>query len=158
MSQYKGCVLWLVCILEVKQMISAMKAEELDKVLEIWVMANEQAHHFLPEGYWRNFYEEVRAEIGQAEVYVWQEKGQVCGFVGLQKDYLAGLFVHPACQGRGIGSSLMRALQQWKKALTLHVFAENSGAVRFYQRHGFVVTAQQEQEGHLEYEMAWQIS
>lgn len=139
-------------------MISAMKAEELDKVLGIWLMANEQAHHFLPEGYWRNFYKDVRAEIGQAEVYVWQENGQVCGFVGLQKDYLAGLFVHPTCQGKGIGSNLMQALQQRKKALTLHVFAENSGAVRFYQRHGFVITAQQEQEGHLEYEMAWQTS
>lgn len=137
-------------------MIAVMQEQELDDVMALWLMVNEQAHHFLPAGYWRSYYDEVRQLISQAEIYVWRQDGQICGFAGLQEQYLAGLFIHPDWQGQGIGSQLIKMLQQKKAGLTLHVFAENEGAVRFYLRHGFAIAARQEQEGHAEYEMTWQ--
>lgn len=137
-------------------MIAPLTPKDLSMVMEIWLQGNLQAHAFMPDGYWQSFYEEVQQQIAQAEVYVWQENDIPLGFIGLSDNYIAGLFVSSQQQRRGIGKALLQYVQQRKQQLTLHVYAENQRAVQFYQRSGFVVTAQQEQDGHLEYEMQWQ--
>lgn len=137
-------------------MITSLVLKDLPAVMEIWLQGNLQAHNFLPDGYWQSFYDEVQQQITQAEVYVWQENDILLGFIGLSEDYIAGLFVSPQQQRQGIGKALLQYAQQRKKRLRLHVYAENQRAVQFYQQAGFVVTAQQEQDGYLEYEMQWQ--
>jgi len=50
---------------------------------------------------------------------------------------VAALFVAPESQGRGIGGRLMRHANELRSEMNLTVYKENSGAVWFYERHGF---------------------
>jgi mycothiol synthase len=65
-----------------------------------------------------------------------EEDPQHCG-------YLIQLGVIPRWRGQGVGAALtLRALQGWRsagrQALVLHVNSNNPGALRLYQRLGFV--------------------
>ncbi len=59
-------------------------------------------------------------------------------------DYISDLWVDPAVQGQGIGSSLLRALKSaiadagYPKA-RIGTHARNLGAIRLYEREGFVI-------------------
>ena len=53
-----------------------------------------------------------------------------------------GLYIHPLAvdsgvRGRGIGSAVIRALEQENEKMYLYVNADNEGAIRFYKRNGF---------------------
>lgn len=65
--------------------------------------------------------------------------GAVAGFCAVDGVTLDHLYVRPRFHGLGAGTAL---LDQAKRAsggeLVLHVFQRNSGARRFYERHGFV--------------------
>lgn len=138
--------------------IEVMQKEDLSAVMGIWLAGNLQAHSFFPDGYWQGFYKDVENQMEQAEVYVYKTEGTICGFLGLKKNYLAGLFVAQCQQGKGIGKALIQYVQQKKNMLLLHVYAENERAVMFYQKQGFSITVQQKQDGHLEYEMQWHLN
>lgn len=139
-------------------MITAMQKEELSTVMRIWLKGNLEVHDFLPDGYWQGVYEDVQEQIQQAEVFVWKTDDKIQGFIGLQDHYLAGLFVEKTQQKQGMGKALLQFAQQEKKMLILHVFAENERAMQFYQKQGFEIRSEQQQNGHLEYEMQWCIS
>ena len=72
-------------------MIRALRPEDLDQVMQIWLDANLEAHCFLPESYWCDHMEEVRAALPAAQVFVYQDWEGLQGFAGLTGDYLAGL-------------------------------------------------------------------
>ena len=53
--------------------------------------------------------------------------------------WIEQMAVDPALVGRGIGSTLLgHAMQTLPRPLRLYTFAANTGARRFYERHGFV--------------------
>ena len=70
-------------------MIRALRPEDLDQVMQIWLDANLEAHCFLPESYWCDHMEEVRAALPAAQVFVYQDWEGLQGFAGLTGDYLA---------------------------------------------------------------------
>ena len=49
-------------------MIRALRPEDLDQVMQIWLDANLEAHCFLPESYWCDHMEEVRAALPAVRV------------------------------------------------------------------------------------------
>lgn len=75
-----------------------------------------------------------------------KKRGTVLGFLGLQDSYIAGLFVEKASRSRGIGRLLLEAAKSGRQELTLHAYAENTGAVRFYEREGFQTVAFEKEE------------
>jgi ribosomal protein S18 acetylase RimI-like enzyme len=69
--------------------------------------------------------------------------GCVRGVLGVHEFTIRGLIVHPSCQGQGIGSTLLKALEAAVPAparidLTTNTVME--GNVPFYERHGYRVT------------------
>lgn len=112
--------------------------EDLPRVLDIWYEANCQTHSWIPQAYWQEKRPLVKALLPQAQLFVWEEAGQVEGFLGLQEDYLAGVFVRPGQQGRGIGRCLLRQAMAVRDHLTLDVYEQNPRARAFYLRLGFV--------------------
>ena len=138
-------------------MIRKMEKSDLDRVSKIWLDTNIKAHDFIPAQYWEKNYEPVREMLPQAEVYVWEEKGQIQGFVGLYEDYIAGIFVPEQAQSKGIGGQLLNHIKARKPHLSLKVYQKNTRAVKFYKREGFQIKMESadQETGEKEYTMEW---
>lgn len=138
-------------------MVREFQKKDIDAVAEIWLDTNVKAHDFIPARYWRDNFEAVREMLGQAEVYVFEDGKEIQGFVGLDGDYIAGIFVRSGMQSGGIGKRLLDFVKGVKQQLRLNVYQKNERAVSFYQREKFVVQGEgtDENTGEKEYEMVW---
>lgn len=140
-------------------MIRPLAPEDLDTVMDLWLAGNEQAHPFVPDGYWRRAADAVRHELPLAEVLVHENARThaINGFIGLSGSYIAGLFVRDNARSQGIGHALLSEAKQRHEALSLHVYRDNPRAVAFYTREGFTVRSEgiDEATGAAEYEMVW---
>lgn len=140
-------------------MVREFQTADLERVAEIWLETNIQAHNFIPGRYWEGQLETVRALLPQAELYVWQDgDGAVQGFTGLSGEHIEGIFVRPPLQGRGIGKALLDRAKDARGRLTLNVYRRNERAAAFYLREGFLVQGEgvDENTGEPEYTMAWE--
>jgi ribosomal protein S18 acetylase RimI-like enzyme len=63
--------------------------------------------------------------------------------------YLSRIEVLPEVQGRGVGTAVMEGLIRQGRAIRLHVFTNNIRARRLYERLGFIVDRDSEDEHHL---------
>jgi 6-phosphogluconolactonase len=69
-----------------------------------------------------------------------ESDGSIAGFMALGPDMLDHLYLRPDRTGRGIGSRFVGLAKSLRPAgLELYTFQVNSGARRFYERHGFRV-------------------
>ncbi len=112
---------------------------DIDRLMTIWLAGNLDAHPFVERNFWLSHYEEVKAALPEAELFVWEEDGEICGFAGLTGNYLAGIFVASPFRGRGIGRGLLEKVKDCRPAFTLSVYRENRRAVAFYLREGLTV-------------------
>ena len=138
-------------------MIRKFEKKDLDEVMSLWLHVNIEAHSFIEEDYWKKNYEMVRKLIPNAEVFVAEENHQIHGFIGLIDDYIAGIFVKAEEQSKGIGSELLHTAMEVKNHLHLNVYRKNTGAVKFYQRCGFIIVSQEidKDTSEEEYSMEW---
>jgi [ribosomal protein S18]-alanine N-acetyltransferase len=98
-------------------------------------------------GAMRRFAEAKRARVVLAEV-----AGEIAGFcivhVELGAGYVVTLDVAPAWRRQGLAGMLMERVETEARAagcgvLVLHVFDGNAGAVRFYERLGYVLVGRE---------------
>lgn len=122
-------------------MIRELQKTDIDTVSQIWLDANRDAHDFIPAEYWENNFLLVKKMLLQAEVYVYMDerKNRIEGFVGLDQEYIAGIFVRKEARSGGIGKALLDFVKEKKQELTLNVYRKNERAVRFYEREGFQI-------------------
>lgn len=122
-------------------MIRRMGEGDLEAVAAIWLDANREAHDFIPASYWLGHFEEVRTALAQAEVWVFEAEAQteISGFIGLQEDYIAGIFVRREARSGGVGRQLLDHVKAGRRQLRLQVYRKNSRAAGFYRREGFRV-------------------
>lgn len=74
--------------------------------------------------------------LAEHEGWVWDEDG-VRGFMVLTPSELMYIYLDAGWTGRGIGSALLDHAKARRPAgFTLWTFQQNSGARRFYERHG----------------------
>ncbi|WP_355661302.1 N-acetyltransferase [Halomonas salifodinae] len=140
-------------------MIRTFQDADSDQVLAIWLSASIQAHDFVPKAFWASQVEAMRdVYLPAAETWVFEEQGRVSGFYCLVETTLAAIFVLPQRQGRGIGAALIEDAKQRRDGLTLTVYRANRPSVTFYQKHGFVIEAEQvdANTGQPELVMRWQ--
>ena len=119
-------------------MIRRPDTQDLDTVSAIWLDANREAHAFIPASYWLGHLEEVRAALAQAEVWVFEAeaRAEISGFIGLQGDYIAGIFVRREARSGGVGRQLLDHVKAGRRQLRLEVYRENLPASAFYRRGG----------------------
>ena len=117
--------------------IRAMTAEDLDSVAKIWLDTNVEVHSFIPSEYWKENLAPVKGMFLQAEMYVYEENGEILGFIGLDQSYVAGIFVKSQYRSLGIGKALLDFVKEQNEELTLHVYRKNEKAVHFYKREEF---------------------
>lgn len=139
-------------------MIRKFKPEDLDKVMNIWLTTNIQAHDFISKDYWINHFEMVQEILPTAEVYVYEE-GELKGFIGVTDGYIAGLFVLATEQSKGIGKQLLDFVKTQYNQLILAVYEKNIRAICFYQKQDFVMThtSVEAATNEVELHMTWEI-
>jgi GNAT superfamily N-acetyltransferase len=70
------------------------------------------------------------------------EDGIIIGFLALEPGWVDHLYLEPSRTGEGIGTQLLgQAKTVQPDGLDLWAFRSNTGARRFYERHGFVAVA-----------------
>lgn len=140
-------------------MIRKFQQGDLERVAEIWLEANIQAHNFISGRYWEGQLEMVKVMLPQAELFVAQGgDGEIQGFIGLNGDHVEGLFVRPPFQSRGLGRELLDRAKTARGRLTLNVYQKNERAAAFYRREGFRVREEgmDASTGEPEYGMVWE--
>jgi putative acetyltransferase len=119
-------------------MIRKYKEVEIPVLLEIWEKAALIAHPFLSD----EFHQMVKGAmkdmyLPNSDTWVYEESGNIIGFISMAKSEIGGLFVDPNQQSKGIGTALVNHISQFHKTLEVEVFEENKIGKPFYEKHGF---------------------
>lgn len=139
-------------------MIRELRKVDINKVAEIWLDTNIKTHYFISAQYWKSNFELVKELLLQATVYVYEDKQEIQGFIGLSNEYIEGIFVSAEMQSQGIGKILLNYVKGKRSKLILNVYQKNTRAISFYQREGFEIqySGLDEATGEKDYVMAWQ--
>ena len=139
-------------------MIRKLRKADINKVADMWLDTNIKAHYFIPAQYWKRNFDLVKELLLQATVYVYEDKQEIQGFVGLSDEYIEGIFVSAEMQSQGIGKILLNYVKGKRNNLLLNVYQKNARAISFYQREGFEIQCNgiDEATGERDYAMAWQ--
>ena len=139
-------------------MIRKLRKADINKVAEIWLDTNIKTHYFISAQYWKSNFELVKELLLQATVYVYEDKQEIQGFIGLSNEYIEGIFVSAEMQSQGIGKILLNYVKGKRNKLILNVYQKNTRAISFYQREGFEIqySGLDEATGEKDYVMAWQ--
>lgn len=139
-------------------MIRELRKVDINKVAEIWLDTNIKTHYFISAQYWKSNFELVKELLLQATVYVYEDKQEIQGFIGLSNEYIEGIFVSAEMQSQGIGKILLNYVTGKRNKLILNVYQKNTRAISFYQREGFEIqySGLDEATGEKDYVMAWQ--
>lgn len=139
-------------------MIRKLQKADINQVADIWLDINIKVHNFIPAQYWKDNFELVKELLLQAEVYVCEENREIKGFIGINGEYIEGIFVSDKNQSQGIGKRLLDYIKNKKFGLSLRVYQKNIRAISFYQREGLKIKREDldETTGEKEYVMVWQ--
>ena len=86
-------------------MIRKLRKADVNRVAKIWLDTNIKAHYFISVQYWKNNFELVKELLLQTTVYVYEDNQGIWGFIGLNDEYVEGIFVSDEMQSHGIGKA-----------------------------------------------------
>jgi len=119
-------------------MIRPYRSDDLKAVMQIWYEASKVGHPFFSEQELaEDRIEIIEKYIPVARQWVYDEGGQILGFIALLEKHIGGLFVAPEYHRRGIGTKLIEHAKSIHERLTVGVFKANPIARRFYEKCGF---------------------
>jgi putative acetyltransferase len=115
------------------------------RVLEIWEASVQATHHFLSQEDFQSIRDLVfRIDFSPFLLYIAWIGVEPCGFIGIESNKVAMLFIHPRYFRKGIGTSLMDFAFRKHQVLQVDVNEQNHGAVSFYQKLGFEIHSRSE--------------
>ena len=87
-----------------------------------------------------------------------KKKQQLSLTLGLNDEYVKGIFVSGEMQSQGIGKILLNYAKDKRNKLHLNVYQKNARAISFYKREGFEIqhSGLDEATGEKDYVMTWQ--
>lgn len=140
-------------------MIRKFQMEDINQVMKIWLDSNIDAHNFIKQEYWISNAPDVKKQLMNAEIYVYEQESKIVGFVGMQDNYLAGIFVDKDIRSNGIGKQILKYIKGIRQEFTLRVYKENKGAVNFYEREGLTTITEEMDEAtnNIELLMQWKV-
>lgn len=103
-------------------MIRELRKTDINIVADIWLDTNIKAHYFIPAQYWKRNLELVKELLLQATVYVYEDNYEIQGFIGMNGEYIEGIFVSEAMQSQGIGKILLNYVKDIRSKLFLNVY------------------------------------
>lgn len=138
-------------------MIRKFEKNDIEIIMQIWKKENIKAHKFISKEYWEGKYNFVKEVLPNADIYVYIIKEKIVGFIGLDNNYIEGIFVDTNNQCNGIGTSLLNKVKENRNNLTLSVYKKNINAINFYKKNGFIITSENidKDTDEIEYTMTW---
>lgn len=138
-------------------MIRKFEKKDINAVMEIWKNENIRTHNFIAKEYWQDNYEYVKDILPKADIYVYILDEEIVGFVGVNKNYIEGIFIDINNQHSGIGTSLLDKIKENKDNLTLSVYKKNKNAISFYEKNNFIIASENidKNTNEIEYTMTW---
>lgn len=129
--------------------ITAIEVEDLPRVVAVWEASVRATHHFLTEADLHYIKSLVADDLAQVETLlaVRAGDGQVVGFIGVQGEEVAALFIHADWRGQGIGRRLFSYAVETLGATRVDVNEQNDQAVGFYRRMGCAVVGRSALDG-----------
>lgn len=120
----------------------AYRQATLDDSDAVATIARQSRAHFLPylpdlhslEGD-KSFYR--NRVFPSCEVWVAEDAQHLVGFCAFKPGWVEHLYLLPSHIGRTLGATLLQTAKDRHDFLQLWVFQRNTGAIRFYERHGF---------------------
>ena len=139
-------------------MVRKLQKADINRVVDIWLDTNLKSHSFIPAKYWKDNFELVKEMLSQAEVYIYEDNQKIQGFIGLNGEYIEGIFVSEAMQSQSIGKILLNYVKNTRSKLILNVYQKNTPAISFYQREDFKIRCSgiDDATGEKDYLMTWQ--
>ena len=122
----------------------------------VYAIVNDAAQAYrgvIPADRWKDPYmplEELRHEMDDGVIFWgWEEDGRLIGVMGIQDKGEVTLIRHAyvltARRGQGVGGRLLAALRGMAdKPILIGTWAAAWWAVRFYEKHGFRLTSEEE--------------
>lgn len=137
--------------------ITEFTTKDISNLANIWLRENLSAHNFIEEKYWLDHLPYFKEAISQVDVWIDSKNNEVIGFIGVNDNYIEGIFVSDQFQHQGIGKKLLAEAKNNFDHLTLHVYQNNQSAIEFYLGQGFTKTDQDTDDatGEIELEMSW---
>ena len=125
-------------------MIRKCDDSDIDAVMQIWLITNIQAHSFISADYWKNKFDVVKEMLPLVEIYVHEidSANRIDGFIGLNDDYIEGIFVKETAQSKEAGKQLLDHVKKVKSTLRLNVYQKNKRAIQFYLREEFSIQSE----------------
>lgn len=112
-------------------MIRKLQKADINRVADIWLDTNLKSHSFIPAKYWKDNFELVKGMLSQAEVYIYENNQKIQGFIGLNDEYIEGIFVSNEMQSQGIGKILINYVKDKRKKLFLMCIKKTHGQYLF---------------------------
>ena len=121
-------------------MIRKYNENEIPRLIEIWEAAALIAHPFLTD----DFHQVVKKAMKEiympnSNTWVYEEAGNIIGFISMMDNEIGGLFVDPKNHSKGIGTQLVNYISPFHDSLEVEVFEENKIGIPFYEKYGFKV-------------------
>lgn len=138
-------------------MIRKFEKNDINDVMEIWKKENIKAHQFIKKEYWENNYNYVKNILPNSEIYVYVVGSDIVGFIGLDQNYIEGIFIDTNNQCNGIGTLLLNKIKENRNTLTLSVYKKNINAINFYKKNDFKIINESidQDTDEIEYTMIW---
>ena len=138
-------------------MIRKKDSKDIKKIMDIWIASNLDAHNFSSKDYFYNNFDFVKDAIENATVYVYEQESKVIGFVGINQEFIEGIFVDRNYRSKGIGKKLIDYCKKNYNTLSLNVYCKNKKAIEFYKREGFEICEKKLEKDNKEFEyvMKW---
>ena len=117
------------------------------ELVALWEASVRATHHFLHEEDIARYRPQVCAGLQALDIHLTRdEDGTVTAFAALGGTKLEMLFVRPDRRGRGLGGQIVRHCVAARGVRHVDVNEQNTQAVGFYQRMGFVRVGRDERD------------
>ncbi len=110
-----------------------------EQIISVWEKSVRATHHFVSPSdidYYKQIVKQI--DFSSFSVYCLTHDNTVLGFVGVADNKIEMLFLDPDFIGQGLGKKLMKFALEVLKADKVDVNEQNTNAVNFYSKFGFI--------------------